>query len=315
MQTRRDFLRTLALSAVAAPALLTACRKSPPDPGQPKGPSLQSLADERVAAGATAGLSVFLAGADYASGLENYVGLGLVEQATGPIPGGAAQIWMVPSSDPAAEVEPLGPFDAAWQEYSSPQSGGPPGIHAADLRFDRAGIWTLLVELDAGDRKLIGNAAVTVQAEPLNKAPGDKAIASLTPTVDNRRGVDPICTRKPPCPLHEITLASAIRSDKPTAFIFGTPAFCESRTCGPNLDELLAVREEVSSRVNFIHAEVYENDGEAVAKAIVSPTFKEWGFQSEPWIYLIDRRGVIAARYEGPVVASRIQRDLVPLLK
>lgn len=317
MQTRRDFLRTAMYAAglAALPPVLAACGKDEPATAPtPQGPSLQSLANQRLAAGAQPGLNVFKAGEDFATGVTNYVGLGLVSAANQPIVAGSAQIWMVPSADPKAAVEPKGPFPAPWYAYSSPQQGGTPGINAADLEFDRPGVWTLLVEVEAGGVKSLGNLALTIQAEPKNKGVGDKAIASQTPTVDDNRGVDPICTRKPPCPMHEVTLASAIRSGKPVAFIFGTPAFCESRTCGPNLEELLQVRKDVGDKVVFIHAEVYKNDEEAVAQQIVSPTFKEWGFQSEPWIYVIDDKGLIAARYEGPVVASRINKDLKPLL-
>lgn len=317
MHTRRQVLRTAMYAAglAALPPVLAACGKDEPAPAPtPQGPSLQRLTGERLAGGAQPGLNVFKAADDFAIGVTNYVGLGLVSAANQPIVAGSAQVWMVPSADPKAAVEPQGPFAAPWYGYSSPQQGGTPGINAADLRFDRPGVWTLLVEVDSAGTKTLGTLALTVQAEPKNKGVGDKAIASKTPTLDDNRGVDPICTRKPPCPMHEVTLASAIRSGKPVAFIFGTPAFCESRTCGPNLEELLQVRKDVGNEVVFIHAEVYINDQEAVAKRLASPTFKEWAFQSEPWIYLIDRKGTIAARYEGPVVASRINKDLKPLL-
>lgn len=312
--SRRQFLRAagLATGAAAATGLLVACGGDSPAPQTPQGPSLQALGDGRLAAGGKQG-QVFLAGEDFAIATPSYVGLGIVG-AQGPIKAGDAQVWMVPNADPKAPVAPLGPFTAPWQGYANPQAGGPPGIHAADLTFDRAGVWSLLVELGTPQGPLIAGTQITVQAKPLNKAPGDKAIPSQTPTVDDNRGVDPICTRKPPCPLHEVTLAQALQSGKPVGFIFGTPAFCESRTCGPNLEELLTVRNQVGGRAIFIHAEVYKDDKEAVAKQIVSPTFKEWGFQSEPWIYLIDKTGTIEARYEGPVVATRIAKDLGRLL-
>lgn len=334
--SRREFLRRAVVAAAGTmgAGLLAACSKAnpaagpstssatlPPKPIGPapdvSGPSgasagtLRELGDRLTAEGAAPGLDVYLAGADFLQGVTNYVGLGLVHKDIGPIPGGQATVWLTPTADVDAPVEPRGPFTARWQGYSSPQEGGPPGIHALDVRFDRPGVWTLLVQIAAGDETLLGTGQVTVQAKALNPAPGDRAIASLTPTVDNHRGVEPICTRKPACPMHQVTLADAIRSGKPTLFIFGTPAFCESRTCGPNLDELLIVREQWGADANFVHAEVYKDDDpDTIRKQIVSPTFEEWGFKSEPWIYLIDRRGVIAARYEGPVVASRLRRDL-----
>lgn len=318
MTTRRDFVRRalLAASAASIPGVLAACGKDekPRTTKPPQGPSLAALATERLRAGATSGLEVYPAGGDFAIGITNYVGLGLVKKSAGPIPGGVAQVWMAPSPDPKAAVQPLGPFSAPWQGYTV-QTAGPPGVNAADLTFDRPGVWTLLVENLAGGAALLGNTQLTVQAKPLSKGPGDRALPSQTPTVDNKRGVDPICTRRPQCPMHEITLAQALANKKPTIFLVGTPAFCESRTCGPNLEELLLVRKAIGDRVNYIHVEVFKDDKEAPAKQIVTPTFKEWGFQSEPWVYLIDTVGVIRNRYEGPTVAPRIQRDLAPLLR
>ena len=307
--------------ALAVPGALAACGKDGESPSQePIGPtaagqagSLQELVNERIRQGAKQGLSVFLAGGDFAVGISNYVGLGLVVQGA-PIANGAAQVWMAPTTDAKAAVTPLGPFPAPWLGYSKPQQNGPPGINAADLRFDKTGKWGTLVEVITPTAKLLGTTAIEVKPKPTNKAPGDKANPSQTPTVDDQRGVNPICTRTPPCPFHQINLASALRSGKPVAFLMGTPRFCESRTCGPNLDELIAVSEDIGDRATFIHVEVYKDDKDAPANEVVSPTFLEWKFTSEPWIYLIDRSGSIAHRYEGPVTATRLRKDLSPLL-
>src|SRR5207244_1122522 len=152
-------------------------------------------------------------------------------------------------------------------------------------------------------------SAIQVKAtgQTSTRVAGQRPIASQTPTVDNARGVHPICTRTPPCPFHKITLAKALTLGKPTAFIVATPRFCMSRTCGPNLEELIAVANEIGDRATFVHAEVYKDDKEAPAKQIASPTFAQWGFQSEPWLFLIERTGVISKRFEGPVVASIIR--------
>jgi hypothetical protein len=41
----------------------------------------------------------------------------------------------------------------------------------------------------------------------------------------------------------------------------------------------------------------------------------KWGFQSEPWLIVIDRAGTIRTRLgEGPTVASEIETALTPLL-
>jgi hypothetical protein len=112
-----------------------------------------------------------------------------------------------------------------------------------------------------------------------------------------------------------VTLAGAIASAKPTAFIVATPKFCMSRTCGPNLEELIAVAREIGDRANFVHVEVYRSDNaEDIQRQAVSPTYAEWKMQSEPWLFLIDRQGKISSRFEGPIVASTIRSAFEPLV-
>ena len=61
-----------------------------------------------------------------------------------------------------------------------------------------------------------------------------------TPTVEDGRGVNPICTREPACPLHDVsTQSSALSAGQPVAYLIGTPAYCQTAVCGPVLDLLL----------------------------------------------------------------------------
>jgi hypothetical protein len=94
--------------------------------------------------------------------------------------------------------------------------------------------------------------------------------------------------------------------------IFATPSLCTSRMCGLVVDEALQVFEHVGpQRANFVDVEIYP--GRDANKP--SPLFLRWGFDSEPWVLVIDRTGIIRARFEGPVVvAPEIEAALTPLL-
>jgi hypothetical protein len=313
---RRELLRLglTAVAGIAASGGLAACirRQGSSAGGAPP----RGLIGARVRAGARQGLDVFQAGEDYVAGLPNYLAVGLGVRGAN-VSGADARLWLVPSADPEAAVPAIGPVAAPWYGYTHPEPGGPQGANAADVRFDRPGIWTVVVEAASPRGRLLGTAALEVKANgsTSTKVPGDRALPSLTPTVGDHRGVEPICTREPPCPMHQVTLSDAIRAGRPLAFIVATPRFCMSRTCGPNLEELIGVAEEVGDRASFVHAEVYLNDHpETIAQHVVSPTFREWGMQSEPWLFLIDRTGVIGARFQGPVTAGQIRRGLDPLL-
>ena len=79
--------------------------------------------------------------------------------------------------------------------------------------------------------------------------------------------------------------------------MFATPKFCTSRTCGPVVDVVSHVRKQFAgSPVRFIHAEVYENNNPAKG---YNRWMREWGLQSEPWVFLVGRDGKIKASFEG----------------
>ena len=311
---RRRFLRLTGSLAAAAlvPGFLAACAKKLVGNGE----SLKVLADSRLAAGAKEGLSVFLGGEDYISGLANYVAIGLVRGSGAQLTGDKALVWIAPTSDPSAKVAPRGPFVAPWSAFSKPEANpAPQGMNSLDLSFDKAGIWTVLVE--AQGAKLIGSANIQVKdkTKASTRIAGETAIPSLTPTEADHAGVEPICTRSPQCDMHKITLKQAVESGKPTLFFVGTPRFCSSRTCGPNIEELIQVQSAVGDKANFIHAEVYKDDRpETVETQQVAPVFAEWGLPSDPWLFLIDSKGVIAKRFEGPFSAAAVTKALAPLL-
>src|SRR3546814_11078234 len=69
--------------------------------------------------------------------------------------------------------------------------------------------------------------------------PGDAIPAVATPPPTDARGVNPICTAEPACPLHDVSLADALGEGRPIALLVATPAFCQIAICGPVLDVLL----------------------------------------------------------------------------
>jgi hypothetical protein len=316
--TRRDLLHMGALGAggLVLSGLAGACGSKS---NVLTAPTFGKLLTARKDAG-DGSMDVFLGGGDYVASGDNYLVLFFQEgKANGArIFGFQARVWTARTSDPAAKITPVGPLPAPWYPYAHPD-GGPPlpqGLNAAVATFLTPGIWTLIAETTTAPH-LVGTSVLQVQdkGHSQTKIPGDLAIPTVTPTVANNQGVSPICTRKPPCDMHQITLKDAIAGGKPTAFFVGTPEFCMSRNCGPSLDELIAVESNLRGQANFVHAEVYLNDQtQTIEQQIPSPTFKEWGFQSEPWLFVIDRSGIIAARFEGGFTATQAQDALKPLI-
>ena len=171
-----------------------------------------------------------------------------------------------------------------------------------EFRFDvpDTGIHTLEIELDGARAE----ASFTV-AEPGSlpfAEPGEPMEPFETPTVDDAGGVDPICTREPACPFHDVTLGDALASDSPVVYLIGTPAFCQTATCGPILDLLIDVADDHGD-ITFVHAEVYAD----TTATTLAPAVEASQLAFEPAIFLIDAAGTVAERLD--VVVDRNELD------
>jgi hypothetical protein len=159
--------------------------------------------------------------------------------------------------------------------------------------IESPGVYYLLVEGGPAD-----GAAFQVM-EPGSVAvpgPGDQMPPFDTPTVDDSRGVDPICTRTPEaCPFHDVTLTDARLAGKPVAYLIGTPAFCRTGTCAPALESMINVQDRFGDTFTWVHAEVYtDNTATTPTDAVdaASLTF-------EPALFLIATDGTVTERLDA----------------
>ena len=140
---------------------------------------------------------------------------------------------------------------------------------------------------------------------------GEVAPAAATPTAD-QQPLEQISTDPEPDPrFYELSLDDALASGTPTVVVFATPAFCQSQTCGPMLDQVKAVAPD-HPQVNFVHVEVYVDfQGAASAEELqVAPAVTEWGLPSEPWVYFVDGEGTVTARFEGTISPEELEEGL-----
>jgi hypothetical protein len=177
------------------------------------------------------------------------------------------------------------------------------GVYVVQAVFDQPGTYQGLV-LTRGAK-----VPIALQVKPAADEPVVGAMASRapSPTKLNPLGVDPICTRQPACPLHAVSLSDVIGTGRPVAVLFATPALCQTRYCGPVLDELLTVRKAFEDRVTFVHVEIYRSN----RGVDLAPTVQAWNIQYEPWFFTVDGNGTIKGRLD-----SAFGRDeLTPLLQ
>jgi len=137
--------------------------------------------------------------------------------------------------------------------------------------------------------EVVDGAAVPVPV------PGRPMIATPTPTPAAPGGVEPICTAEPPCPLHEVSLDAALGEGRPVALLFATPARCQSRLCGPVLDNLVAQRDAFADRVRFVHAEIYATR----TGSELAPAVRAYHLESEPFLFLAGADGVVRERLDN----------------
>jgi hypothetical protein len=183
-------------------------------------------------------------------------------------------------------------------------------IYVARLRLPRPGKYWLLAEPEGGSTRVqaLGNVVV-VQSDSAPDV-GDPAIASKTPTIASTGGdLSKLTTRTPPDEsLLEHSIAGSLAAKAPFVVTFSTPKFCSSRTCGPVVD----VVEEVArlfedADVRFIHVEVYEGNDPAKG---YNRWMLEWGLETEPWTFLVDRTGTIVERFEGVVSVNELEQSV-----
>ena len=160
-----------------------------------------------------------------------------------------------------------------------------PGVH--EFRFD------------LGTRgNYVGFANPGLKSDSTIIWPGDRFPALVTPTLERTAGVDPICTRQPSCPFHDISLDDSILSERATVLIVSTPAFCGTKwMCGPVLENLVSEVGSSYSGFDVIHAEVYAAPS-AQELGPIAPAVIKMGVGYEPFIFLLDEQGTVLRRLD-----------------
>ena len=229
-----------------------------------------------------------------------------------------------PLNDPGAKVR-LRFFDL--DEQNSPVKfeadakyfgeGLPAGFYVAYPTLDKAGNWGVEIQtqLPGQVQPSISKLALKVKEKSDVPNVGQPAIATKTATV-NDTPLEQLSSGQNPNPaMYQLSLDAALTSGKPTALLFATPAFCSSATCGPSLAVMEGLQKTYGDKMNFIHVEVYKYPfSESAAKGELSAPMTAWGLRSEPWLFLIDAKGTIAARFEGGITKEEIGPALEKLI-
>ena len=166
------------------------------------------------------------------------------------------------------------------------------------IRADIAKVGTYTIRAEAG-----GAAEASFQVFEPGRITmpqlGAKLAGFDTPTMDDHRGVEPVCTRQPSaCPFHDHTLneviSAAATNGTPFVYFVGTPAHCQVGTCAPGLDFIITAWNQMATKIPIVHAEVYADD----LASRLAPAVQALGVDYEPIIYLCDSTGTIRERID-----------------
>jgi hypothetical protein len=186
---------------------------------------------------------------------------------------------------------------------------GARGLYMTTATFDQAGKWGAEVTV-TGDG-LDETLRPTFEVAPEGTTPGigDPAPPSDTPTQADVKDLSEISTDPHPDPdFYRVSVKDAIKANKAFVVVFATPKFCQSAVCAPTLNIVKKASKD-HPNVTFIHAEPYENlDDPSNLKPTTA--VREWGLPSEPWVFVVDAKGKVVAKYEGTVTAGELAEVL-----
>ena len=187
---------------------------------------------------------------------------------------------------------------------------GEQGLYVASVDFPDAGRWGTKFEATFPDGVVKSVRADYDVAETGTTPPlGAKAPSIDTPTAADVGGdLAKLSSDQAPDPrFYETSIADALAAGKPFVVTFATPAFCQTRLCGPTLETVKAAAKDYPE-VTFINVEPYKmavTDGslqpELDAQGQLQPAdwTNAWGLQSEPYTFVVAADGTVAAKFEG----------------
>jgi hypothetical protein len=227
----------------------------------------------------------------------------------GPAASAVAEALEEPAIGPfPARIESLAADPAFRANVTAEQAEPASVVYSTQIDFPSDGEWQIVALVKEGDEiegKLLPGAVVG-EFESIAR-PGERAPTIHTPIAEDVAGdLSKITTRIPPDTQNKVDYADALGKE-PIVLLFATPQFCQSRVCGPVVDVTEQAKQEYGDEAAFIHMEIYNDNDPASG---VRPQVRAFNLPSEPWLFTIDRNGVVSDAVEGAFGAELLDEAI-----
>lgn len=198
---------------------------------------------------------------------------------------------------------------------------GQQGLYVTTVTFPDAGRWGTRFEAtfadgqvktvrgdydvaESGTTPAIGAPAPSVDTPTASDVGGDLAMLSSDQSPDPR--------------FYETSIADALAAGGPFVVAFATPAFCETRLCGPTLETVKRVAQDYPA-ITFINVEPYkmvftggrlQPELDANSQLQSAEWTNAWGLQSEPYTFVVAADGTVLAKFEGVLGEDELRGTL-----
>jgi len=225
--------------------------------------------------------------------------------------------------------KPRGPYPARFESLVTPPAfrarttaedpDAATGVYVVpDVQFNANGEWRVVALIKTGDRlgaarlpsAVIGRLPANQQTLAQGKLPNPPSVGEMAPPIHTPTAAEvggdlsKIDTRVPPDHMHDVDFADVL-GKKPVVLLFATPQLCVSRVCGPVVDIEEEVKQDFGDRAAFIHMEIFtDND----PNQGVRPQVSAFRLPTEPWLFVVDRQGIIRTAIEGAFSADELRQ-------
>ena len=186
-------------------------------------------------------------------------------------------------------------------------------VFTTTVDFNQTGLWGAQLQVKTGN-KTYDNLLVTFVVLERTSEPGvgDQAPRTkqkLAKDVANLSEIDSSKSTHPE--FHNITVADAIASGKPSVVAFVTPAFCQTRFCGPVMETVvIPTYQQYKDRAHVIHIEPVDLALARKGTLVAGREFEEWKLRSEPFIFVVNGQGIVTTKFEGIIDLAEVKQAL-----